>query len=261
MNTGNVSQLYDLRGERRLREGAVSIGSESVEAPFRAPYRYAEDLLRAALKQGAKDMVDVCTGTGIHAVMAASLGFQVVGVDISPKSIEAASHLARANRLEERCQFAVADVAQWARENRQFDVVYISGSLYYLRRVMDVSTVLKLVRPGGLFVAVETNGSNLIMSVVRRLRALLFKDRDQTTVHHLLKVKEVDALAKSFVGGASRYFDFLSLGGALLARVSPKLAGAYLVFARPLDRAIMAIPGFRYLAFKFVLSGRVPVRS
>ncbi len=260
MDNGNVSQLYDLRGDKLLQDSSTLAGSARVDAPFRAPYRYAEDLMRAAYGAGARDFVDICTGTGLHAVMAASIGYRVVGVDISPKSIEAASRLARLNRMEDRCAFEVADVASWAAERRQFDVLYISGSLYYLKRVMDLKQILELLRPGGLFVCVETNGSNPLMSLVRRFRALMRKDRDEATLNHLLRIRDADALARQLTDGSVRYFDLFTLG-ATLFRSSPKLTDFFLRIALPLDRKLFSFSWPRRFAFKFVLSGRVPVRS
>lgn len=52
-----------------------------------------------------KLILEVGYGSGMNAVLMASFGAQVVGVDISPKAIELAKHRARLSGLADRCTF------------------------------------------------------------------------------------------------------------------------------------------------------------
>ena len=121
--------------------------------------------------------LDICTGSGIHAVLAAAHCQQSLGLDINPRALEFSRLNARLNGLEAespasdrlpgRVQFKASDCYQ-AVEGQEFDLITLNPpfvptpdqvpELYrtggetgesVTRRVMD--GLPRFLRPGGLF--------------------------------------------------------------------------------------------------------------
>jgi 2-polyprenyl-3-methyl-5-hydroxy-6-metoxy-1,4-benzoquinol methylase len=67
-------------------------------------------------------VLDIGCGVGRWSRLLASRGARVTGIDLSPTMIETARHGARRTGLEERCQFALGDVASLALGER-YDLV------------------------------------------------------------------------------------------------------------------------------------------
>lgn len=70
-------------------------------------------------------VLDAGCGTGEHALLAASLGFPVLGVDVAPTAIELAR--AKAADREIDAEFAVADAFELERLRRSFQTVLDCG--------------------------------------------------------------------------------------------------------------------------------------
>ena len=72
---------------------------------------------------------DVCSGSGLHAVLAAKLGAgRVYGVDINPLALKFARLNARLNGVEDRCRFFHGDlVAPLAEKGIKADCLVFSG--------------------------------------------------------------------------------------------------------------------------------------
>ena len=95
-------------------------------------------------------VLDVGCGTGEHALLAASLGCQAVGVDLSPRAIEIAARKAVERGLSVR--FLVADALCLQALGEHFDVVIDSGLFHVFsdeERVRYVTSLGAVVAPGG----------------------------------------------------------------------------------------------------------------
>jgi SAM-dependent methyltransferase len=75
-------------------------------------------------------VLDVGCGTGEHAILAASLGHESVGVDLSPKAIELAE--AKADERSLDVQFLVFDALLLPELGQQFDTVLDCGLFHVL---------------------------------------------------------------------------------------------------------------------------------
>ena len=112
-------------------------------------------------------ILDLCCGIGRHSVALAKRGFQVVGVDFSPKFLARAQSLAEAQGVRDRVEFVLLDVRK-LRElpHAGFDaVINMFTSFGYYDEETDGSILrqsLELTRPGGLFV-LETRSRDWLM--------------------------------------------------------------------------------------------------
>ncbi len=256
---GELAATYDRRAENALADAdAATYGSQRMPLHVSAPYRFAEARLRQYRAAGATSLLDLCCGVGVHSVAAASLGFSVTGVDISPGSIEAARWLAEVNGLADRCRFEVNDGIRFlAVDGERFDCILISGSLYYLDLASVCRTVPLRLLPGGHFLAIETNGGNRLMAVARRIRAALRGDRDRQTLERLLGTSQLADLAAVFPASRLTLFDCLTLFGVFLRPFPGRLRASYQGSAARADRRLLKHDWARSIAFKWIFEGEV----
>jgi cyclopropane fatty-acyl-phospholipid synthase-like methyltransferase len=97
-------------------------------------------------------VLDVGCGTGEHALMAASLGYEAVGVDLSVRAIELAKAKAAAREVEAR--FIVTDALRLVDLGEQFDTVFDCGLFHVLddaERERYVASLAEVLPPGARF--------------------------------------------------------------------------------------------------------------
>ncbi|MHB8499164.1 MAG: class I SAM-dependent methyltransferase [Acidimicrobiales bacterium] len=97
-------------------------------------------------------VLDAGCGTGEHALLVASLGHEVVGVDISAKAIELAKTKAIERGIEAR--FLVGDALRLIDLGEQFDTVLDCGLFHVLdddEREGYVDSLAAVVRRGGRY--------------------------------------------------------------------------------------------------------------
>lgn len=248
-----TAEFYDIRGRRALAKPKLEYGSQSIASYLSAPYQFAEKLLPSC-KSSSLSLLDLCCGAGIHSILPAKNGYQVTGIDLSPHSIDAARLLAKSHDFDDtKCRFSVADGVEFLSKCAPFDVIFMSGSLYYFELDKLLPLLDRALKPGGHLICVETNGSNPIMNA---LRPLLHKggDRDERTLNHLLTFSDTKMVSKYFKQADITYFDFLTLAGVLVKKV-PWLLRWFLPFARKLDFILLNKLHLKFLSFKFVFHG------
>ena len=97
-------------------------------------------------------VLDVGCGTGEHASLAASLGFDTTGIDGAPLAIEKAQAKARERGLDVR--FVVGDVLELASFGEQWDTVLDCGVFHVFdddERGVYVENLAAAVSPGGRY--------------------------------------------------------------------------------------------------------------
>jgi len=102
------------------------------------------------------EAVDLGCGAGNYAVWFASKGFQMTGIDFSPKAIEMAQELSRKKGVT--CRFIAEDLmGDLGRLHRSFDFAYDWEVLHHVfpeDREQYVLNVEKLLKPGGAYLSV-----------------------------------------------------------------------------------------------------------
>jgi SAM-dependent methyltransferase len=95
-------------------------------------------------------VLDAGCGTGEHALMAAALGYEAMGVDMSARAIELARTKATERGVDVR--FVVADALRLVDLGEQFDTVLDCGLFHVLdddERERYVASLAEVVSPGG----------------------------------------------------------------------------------------------------------------
>lgn len=123
---------------------------------YAAEARFVSDRLRAS-RAGVQTLLDLGSGTGRHAVAFAELGWEVMGVDLSPGMVAQAHERRRRAEAstQARLDFMEGDVRN-VRVGRRFDaVVSLFHVMSYQTSAADLAAALATaaahLKPGGLF--------------------------------------------------------------------------------------------------------------
>lgn len=108
------------------------------------------EVLESAFEaEGSKDVVDLGTGTGACALIAAELGHRVRGYDGAEGMLAVARVAAQAMKLDVAFEETVIDAA--AIEPASADIVTLRNVLWTLERPMDaLLQAYRILRPGGM---------------------------------------------------------------------------------------------------------------
>lgn len=113
------------------------------------------------LAPGAR-VIDLGCGSGIFTYLLGQRGYDVAGLDISPKLLE----LAR--RKYPHLQFHEGDVEALPYEEGSVDGVLLSGIVHHLPDArLCAAEVMRVLRPKGRFVAFDPNRANPFMYLYR----------------------------------------------------------------------------------------------
>lgn len=173
----SAERFWDAQAARFDEEPDHGLRDPEVRACWR-------DLLRSALPPAPARVADLGCGTGTIAVLLASEGYDVHGVDLSGAMVAAANAKAAEAGVTARLQRGDAAVPPW--EPSSFDVVFARHVLWALpepEAVMRRWT--RLLRPGGRLVLVEGlwyTGGGLSAA---RCQELVAAHRSSAVVHML----------------------------------------------------------------------------
>ena len=142
--------------------------SHSLDNPARNLLAHRFD---AMLKSHAgKHVLDYGCGKGEYALIAASNGAHVEGIDISQVYVdEAARLIANAKNISGTANFQVMDAHKLSFAEGQFDLVIGNGILHHLDFVTALDEVRRVLKPGGLAVFQEPLGDNPLLKLFRTL--------------------------------------------------------------------------------------------
>ena len=144
---------------------------------------FADKLIRRNVPK-AKMVLDICCGTGEHAIRMARLGYEVTGVDQSQDMLDIAATKATTSGLS--IDFICKDIFK-LEINEKFEVAYCLGYTFlYMTTNSDVRRFFKTIRnalmPGGLFLVDFINGLSLIKDFDKD--EFIYQHKDATIRQH-----------------------------------------------------------------------------
>ncbi|MGH2980336.1 MAG: class I SAM-dependent methyltransferase [Solirubrobacterales bacterium] len=108
----------------------------------------AEHLVTAADVQAGQDVLDVATGSGNVALVAAARGAKVTGLDLTPELFDAARRHAAAAGVE--CEWVEGDAEALPYPDDSYDrVLSAFGTMFAPRHEVAAAELVRVARPGG----------------------------------------------------------------------------------------------------------------
>jgi SAM-dependent methyltransferase len=133
--------------------------------------------------------VDLGCGTGAFTRRLRVFGLDLMGIDISPRSIE------RARSMQDGIRYEVSDITATGLPQGSFDVATLSGVLHHITasadRIRAMREAWRILRPGGRLFAFDPNAHSPSMFLYRDPRSPLYSSEGKTENEVLLTSDEL----------------------------------------------------------------------
>lgn len=213
---------------------------------------YVESWLRRHVP--GKVFLDYACGNGRHTIAAAQWGASLaVGLDISDVSVRNARAEADRARCGETTSFIQADCEDTELPDACIDVILCSGMLHHLDLMRAYPELRRILKPGGVVLAVEALGHNPVIQWYRDRTPHLRTDWER---QHILRQEDITLAARWFTIGDVRYWHLLNL-----LAVPFRGTVAFEPMRRTLDRLdalLLATPALGRMAWQVTFELRVP---
>jgi ubiquinone/menaquinone biosynthesis C-methylase UbiE len=190
--------------------------SETTEFPLEYAFHLLGDLC-------GKTVVDLGCGEGLNTVILASLGAQVISVDISDKSLELTLKRAKANGIASSVRLVHSDAAGIPLNDAEADRVLCAAILHHVDSAATARQIHRILKPDGVAVFEEPmTGPNWVGTI----KKFLPKNPAATEDENPLTLEQVRTVSHE-VGrqGRSRYF-------GVIARIVPRFKATFETSAR-----------------------------
>lgn len=177
--------------------------------PADTPYslEYAFHLLENV---AGRRILNVGCGEGLDAVILASLGAEVVALDISDAAVAVTNERAAANGVAERVRALVADATTLPVASGSIDAILAAAVMHHVDIPKAAAELRRVLRPGGVAVFVEPLAGPYILQLLKRMVPLP-KSPDISEDERPLTPADVSLISRTIgVAVASRPFGLTS---------------------------------------------------
>ena len=208
------SKRYNKRAEKMLLSNE-SLDFEKLKELFdRKTYGVYEAHHKKYIKKSSL-VLELGAGTGRLTKTLLDSGANIVASDISPSSLEIIKK--RYSEYQNNLIVQVADIEKLPFEENYFDVVTSAGSLSYGDNKIVMNEINRILKPGGIFICVDSLNDNPIYRLNRWIAFMLGK-RSLSTINNMPSLKMIneyklffDEININFFGSIVWLFPFLSL--------------------------------------------------
>jgi len=216
------------------------------EYPFiPSSYRFLTNYLYG--KCYGKKILDYGCGYGVHSFWLSKLGAGVTGIDLSEKAIDVAK--AKGSDDGYNPVFVKMDCENLNFKNDYFDIVFEDGALPSLNFERAMAQIVKVLKPNGFLIGIETFGHNPITNFKRWINTIVGK-RTKWEASHIFSINNISRADKFFGKTQVYYFHPLSW----IAFPFLRIPGAKSVLGglEYLDKILLKIPYLKKYSFKAV---------
>lgn len=212
--------------------------------------------LRNISKEKIKDkkVLDYGCGMGLNLEWLSSLSKEVIGIDLSEKSLEVAKKIVLDKKLD-NVELLLMDCEKLKFPNATFDVIFDGGTLSSLDIEKALPELKRVLKPGGFILGIETFGYNPFTNLNRKINRIT-KKRTEWAEGHIMKNKDIEKMKRHFKKLDIYYFHLISWlafpflklsGGVFLLKILEKIDGIL----------IFLCPFLKKYSFKIVFIGKL----
>lgn len=209
---------------------------------IKKPYDHYHNLLAKHLHGNSKAL-EICSGTGMHTGNLVRMGGNVFATDISFSSL---SVLVNNYRSSDNIRAIAADMEFLPFENCSFDVVASAGGLSYGDWDKVLEEIFRVIRPGGVFICVDSLNHNPIYRINRYMHYLL-GDRTHTVNNRIPSLSMINKYRSKYANVSLSYFGSVTWLAPLISKITSEK------YAANLSDKIDSIVKVKRSAFKFVM--------
>jgi ubiquinone/menaquinone biosynthesis C-methylase UbiE len=230
--------------------------SENLNSAILIPYVFCEEILRHNCRN--KRVLDYGCGMGRYSIFMAKNGGEVTGIDISDVSIEVAKEKATREGVDKQTRFLVMNCEALEFDDDSFDIVFNSGTLAYLDLQKALTEIVRVLKPGGIFLGIDTLGHNPLLNLNRKMKQRR-NLRSQWSVDHILRKSDLKMLKRYFGKAEFRFFNLATLAAVPFPRLPG--FGLLLGLLKAVDGVLLRLPYLKNWAFKVVFILSQPNKS
>lgn len=217
-------------------------GIDSVPLILRTPYvEYHKVLKEICCKN--KDVLELGAGTGQHTGGILKTNANVIASDISKLSLEV---LKKRYKNSINLKTHICDIENLKFPNETFDVVASAGSLSYGDTNLVLDNIYRVLKPGGIFICVDSLNDNFIYKFNRFINFIRGK-RTYSTLQRMPDLKKLDLYKKKFSQTNIKFYGSLLWIAPLISKIIGE--NSTLRFIDYSDKIIKT----KTSAFKFVM--------
>ena len=153
-------------------------------------------------KNNKSKLLEIGAGTGQNTGFLIDMSYNVCATDISLEFLEVM------NKKFHGCinfYTQYADMEKLPFTEESFDVVCSAGSLSYGDNEIVMNEIYRVLKPGGMFIAVDSLNNNPIYKFNRYIRYLK-KERPKSTLLRMPTICLIDKYAQKFIPVEIKYF-------------------------------------------------------
>lgn len=210
------------------------------------------------LKENCRDKIilDYGCGNGIHSIPLAKFrAKKIIGIDLSEKSLKIARERVKRLGLEDKVEFILMDCEKMEFPDNYFDIIFDGGTFSSLDLNNVFPELVRVLKPGGKVIGIETFGHNPIANLKRKLNKVSGK-RTEWAESHIFQKEDLKEAEKYFEKIEVCYFHIVSF----LAIPFLKMPGGkiFLKAMEALDKILFLIPFLTKYAFKVIFTFSLP---
>lgn len=170
------------------------------------------------------------------------------GIDISNEGIKKANKNKMGNSV-----YMVMDAEKLNFKSNSFDLIINYGSFSSLNMLVVWPQLLKVLKPEGSIIGIETIGDNPIFSLKRKINYWR-RLRSPVIINNIIKLKTLNLWASSFKNYRNKTFGLISIIWAPIIALLPqnKFPEKLIAISDRLDKYLLGSPTMQTLSFKSV---------
>lgn len=207
---------------------------------------------RGAIKKNCnnKKILDYGCGNGIHSIFPMEYGArEVVGIDLSEKSLEIAIDKAKKDNIESKVKFLKMDCEKMEFSDNFFDIILDGGTFSSLDLDRALPELARVLKKEGILIGIETFGHNPFANLKRKINKIMGK-RTGWAEGHIFQQKDLETAKNYFNDIKIEYFHLISW---LAIPFLDNPTGKYLLkLLESLDDVFLKIGFLKKYSFKVV---------